>query len=122
MEAVYQRHDGDATLKMLDEITGLYVEVHNKPEHQFPHYRREGFIDRTADQCARDGFELVSLRVDNQLVGFSFGIRFDAGKWWADTPKPPAAILDATKLTVVELDVDERSRGQGFGRQLMNRL
>jgi GNAT superfamily N-acetyltransferase len=121
-EAVYQRHDGDATLKMLDEVTDLYVAIHSQPEHQFPMYGRDAFIERTTAQCNRDGFELVSLRIDDQLIGFSFGLRFAAGKWWSDIAPPPAAILDATKFAVIELDVDEQLRRRGFGRELMNQL
>lgn len=121
-DAVYQRHDGDATMKMLVEVTDLYVAIHNQPEHQFPMYSREAFIERTTNQCARDGFELVSLRLDDQLIGFSFGLRFETGKWWSDIEPPPTAVLEATKFAVIELDVDERFRRRGFGRELMNQL
>jgi hypothetical protein len=72
-DAVYGRLD--ATLKMLDELTDLYLAIHNQPEHDFPMYSREAFIERTTAQCSRDGFELVSLRLDDRLIGFSCGSR-----------------------------------------------
>jgi GNAT superfamily N-acetyltransferase len=51
----------------------------------------------------------------------SFGLPFEAGKWWSDTEPPPTAILDATKFAI-ELDVDEAFRLRGYGRALMNQL
>jgi GNAT superfamily N-acetyltransferase len=119
---VYERLDGDATLKMLDELTDLYVAIHNQPEHAFPMYSREAFIERTTTQRSRDGFETVTLRLDDRLIGFSFGMRFEAGKWWSDTPPPPPAVLDATKFAVIELDVHEDFRRRGLGKALMDQL
>ncbi|MEV6415338.1 GNAT family N-acetyltransferase [Kribbella sp. NPDC051718] len=120
--AVYERLDGDATLKMLDELTDLYMAIHNQPEHDFPMYSRDAFIERTMAQCQRDGFELVALRLDDRLIGFSFGLRFEAGKWWSDIEPPPAVVLEATKFAVIELDVHEDFRRRGLGKALMDQL
>jgi len=119
-EAVYERLDGDATLMMLDELTDLYVALHNQPEHDFPMYSREAFIERTTAQCERDGFEMVALRLDDRLIGFSFGLRFEAGKWWSDIEPPPAAVLESTNFAVIELDVHEDFRHRGLGKALMD--
>ncbi len=118
----FDRLDGDATLKMLDELSDLYVAIHNQPEHDFPMYSREAFVERTTAQAGRDGFELVSLRLDDVLIGFSFGLRFEASQWWSDIEPPSAAVLDATKFAVIELDVHEDFRRRGLGKALMDQL
>jgi GNAT superfamily N-acetyltransferase len=122
-EATYARHTGKQTLAMLDELTDLYLETHSEqPYHDDPIFSRSQFIDRTTDQAKRPGFELVTVRAGDTLAGFSFGLPFAAGSWWADCTMPPQHILRAAKFAVIELDVRRVYRGQGWGKALLDTL
>lgn len=120
----YRRRDGPQTLAMLDELTEVYEEIHSgSPEYDYLLYRRDQFISRTENQAAQEGFELVTVHADGQIAGFSFGLPFAPGRWWAGATKPPTAdLLNATKFAVIELDVRRSYRGQGWGHALLDEL
>jgi len=122
-DSSYRRHNSTQTLALLDELTEVYAEIHSgSPEYDYPLYRRDQFISRTKDQVAREGFELVTVHADGQLAGFSFGLPFASGHWWANTTTPSADFLNAAKFAVIELDVRQKYRGQGWGRALLDKL
>jgi GNAT superfamily N-acetyltransferase len=119
----YARHTGEQALAMLDELTDLYLETHSEENyHDDLLFSRAQFVERTENQARKPGFELVTVREGDILAGFSFGLPFTAGTWWAECIKPPEEILQAAKFAVIELDVRRAYRGQGWGRALLNAL
>lgn len=122
----FTKHDGPATLAMLDEIADVYVPAYAEPPYKpHPMFSREGFTDRTTDQAKRDGFSLVAARThEGSLAGFSFGLPFEAGRWWHDASgsMPPAEVVQAPEFAVIELVVASPHRGQGLAHRLINAL
>jgi GNAT superfamily N-acetyltransferase len=122
-EPVFARLSGAQTLTMLEELADAYEDTYcHEPGHDDPLFSRSSFLVRTEDQARRTGFELVTVRTDNTLAGFSFGFPFGAGGWWAEASKPPEDMLNATKFAVIELDVRPAFRGLGWGKTLLNTL
>lgn len=120
------RHDGQKTISMLNEIADVYVPAYQEPPYE-PHsmFSRESFLERTARQASRDGFQLVAARtIENRLVGFSFGLPFESSRWWRDVSgsTPPPEIVTASKFAVIELVVESSHRGQGLARRLLDSL
>jgi GNAT superfamily N-acetyltransferase len=108
---------------MLPELADAYEDARpNDPEHDDPLFSRAQFIARTEDQADREGFDLVTVRLGGRLAGFSFGLPFAAGGWWADAEEPPEHILQLTKFAVIELDVRSAYQGRGWGKLLLNTL
>ncbi|MGW0810705.1 N-acetyltransferase family protein [Nonomuraea sp. NPDC002799] len=102
----------------------IYLNIRSEPPYNAGQlYSRERFIERTRAQTDLPGFELVAAEIDGEPVGFAFGFTMAAGRWWGgDATPPPAAVLDAPKLAVVELDLLAAHRGQGLGKRLLAAL
>ncbi|MFF5245825.1 GNAT family N-acetyltransferase [Streptosporangium sp. NPDC000095] len=121
----YQCLTGDAAAVVLtDEYVRLYLENYAEPPYlSGPLYSRERFLERTAQQVKSDGFTLVSARSGAQLVGFSFGFTFPAGRWWGGEAKRPLPeVVAAPTFAVIELDVHRDYRRRGIGRLLLEML
>lgn len=119
------RGAGESALENIDEITSLYSEVYAEPPYNSaPLYSRETFLSRTTRQSARDGFTIITARgASGELVGFSFGLPFPAGRWWSGNASPPPAdVLGADKFAVIELVVAAKWRGHGVGGRLLREL
>ena len=117
--------DGSLVPDLIDEMTQIYDEVYAEPPYNSGSlWQRDAFLDRTTRQAARSGFAIVLARsVGDGLVGYSFGLPFDEGRWWSgNASEPPSEILSASKFAVIELIVRKPWRGRGIGRQLHDRL
>ncbi len=122
-EVTFERHSGEQTLMILDDIIDLYDDINSELGYESVEiFSRKSFIARTKRQMEKDGFELITVRSDDVLVGFSFGLTFPPGIWWADATPPTTEILDASKFAVIELDVQSSYRGRGFGKRLLQTL
>jgi ribosomal protein S18 acetylase RimI-like enzyme len=109
----------------MPELTSIYREVYAEPPYSSGAlWNVESFQDRTVRQAGRDGFAMVTARLPSgELIGYSFGLTFPAGRWWSgDATAPPPAILNADKFAVIELLVRERFRERGTGRRLLDEL
>jgi GNAT superfamily N-acetyltransferase len=116
------RHDGSDVDGWLDEIAGLYEVVYAEPPYNGgPLFSRMRFLERTNEQKTAPGFTLVTARAGDDLVGFSFGFTFGAGRWWGGTirPQPAAEVLAPEKFAVIELVVAKPWRGRGLSSALM---
>ncbi|WP_327049173.1 GNAT family N-acetyltransferase [Microbispora sp. NBC_01189] len=123
----YARSAGDDAAKALtEEYATVYTEVYAEPPYNSgPLFSAERFLDRTRRQVASDGFELVSAidRDSGKLAGFCFGLHFPAGRWWAgETTEPPAEVVAAPKVAVIELILRRPYRGHGYGKRLLGEL
>jgi ribosomal protein S18 acetylase RimI-like enzyme len=122
-EATYERHAGEQTLTMLEELVTVYRDARiEDPDRDDPLFSGSQFTARTEAQSRRAGFELVTARVSGTLVGFSFGYPFQSRSWWTDASAPPEPVLQATKFAVIELDVGRAYQGRGLGRTLLDTL
>ncbi|GLX06656.1 GNAT family N-acetyltransferase [Microbispora sp. NBRC 16548] len=114
-------------------LTGDHAEVYaavyalayaEPPYHQSPLFSPARFMDRTRVQAGAYGFELVTaVASTGDVAGFSFGLTFPAGRWWAGkVSPPPAQVLHSTKMAVIELVLLPEYRRQGHGHQLLNEV
>lgn len=106
-----------------EEYAEAYTEIYAEPPYDSgPLYSRERFLERTGRQVHRPGFELLAA-VDagsRALAGFCFGFRFEAGTWWGgEASAPPAEVVDADKVAVIELILRKAYRGRGCGKALL---
>jgi len=117
--------EGTDARKIIEKVTALYVEVYAEPPYNSgPLYQREAFESRTERQMNNDDFSFVwATSAKGDLVGFSFGLPFGPGKWWAGrASSPPDDILQSRKFAIIELVVDRRWRGKGVGKNLLDTL
>lgn len=120
-----KRRTGAEAAEAVEELTGLYVAVYAEPPYGGGSiYARDAFITRTIRQASRDGFTLITAHDGGQLAGFSFGLPFEAGSWWAGIvePGPPAELVEAEKFAVIELVVAPSHRGRGLSTRLLGEL
>src|SRR4051794_31228273 len=106
----------------MDDLVGVYTEVYAEPPYNSgPLWSAEAFATRTRRQAFREGFSFVAATNGEDVVGFAFGLKFQAGQWWSgNATKPPPAVLGVDKFAVIELVVRRQSRGLGLGRRLMH--
>ena len=119
------RGNGEAASNILDELTELYVKVYAEPPYNSGSlYSREDFVARTTRQAANQDFAISWARSsDGELVGYSFGFLFAAGRWWAgNASPPPSEVLESPKFAVIELIVDAMWRGRGVGKDLLGEV
>lgn len=125
MDIELKRRTGAEAAATAEELTDLYVAVYAEPPYGGGSiYARDAFIERTTRQASQDGFALITAHAGGQLVGFSFGLPFEAGSWWAGIvePDPPAEIVEPPKFAVIELVVAPSHRGRGLSTRLLHEL
>ncbi|MEU4832327.1 GNAT family N-acetyltransferase [Streptosporangium sp. NPDC023615] len=121
----YRCLTGEAAAEVLnEEYVGLYQENYSEPPYlSGPLYSTDRYAERTGRQVKSPGFVLVSARSGPTLVGFSFGLTFEADRWWGgETTPPPAEIANSRKFAVIELNVRRGYRRVGIGRRLLETL
>ncbi|MCO6003502.1 GNAT family N-acetyltransferase [Actinoallomurus purpureus] len=114
--------NGEQTVPLLGELADVYLVAYaDDPEIGHSIYARDSFIERTHRQAGSPGFKLVAAYANDEIAGFSFGLPFSPGRWWRGESHtlPPADILAAEKLAVIELVVAPAFRGRGLATQLM---
>lgn len=127
MHSVYHvtRGDSNLVLSLLDQMADLYVEVYAEPPYDSgPLWQRDAFLDRTRRQAARPGFAIVlAWSEDKELIGYSFGLPFEKGRWWSgNASQPPDEVQSASKFALIELILRKPWRGRGIGRQMHDLL
>jgi GNAT superfamily N-acetyltransferase len=117
-----RRHDGHAAAQMLEQLADAYMAGYaDDPDIGHSIYARDAFLNRTARQAAAPGFVLITAHAGEDWAGFSFGMHFPAGRWWAGkwTAEQPEELQAAEKFAVIELVVLPASRGVGLATELM---
>jgi GNAT superfamily N-acetyltransferase len=116
------RHDGTSALHLMKQLADAYMEGYaDDPDVGHSIYARDEFVRRTTRQAAGPGFVLVTAHTTDRWVGFSFGLHFPAGRWWAGDAEdePPSEVKQADKFAVIELVVLPLARGVGLATELM---
>ncbi|GAA4232082.1 hypothetical protein GCM10022254_31060 [Actinomadura meridiana] len=116
----YVRLNGGQALEILEPLTDVYREIYDGESYgDDALFSRAQFKARTSAQCRGQKFELVKLLIDGRWAGFSFGLQFPAGAWWANASEPPRSILALSKFAVIELGIRPAYRGQGLSKRLL---
>lgn len=121
-----RRHGVEQARELIDELADAYlVGYADDPDVGHSIYARDEFVRRTGRQAQSPGFTLIAARDDEAaLQGFSFGLPFQAGRWWGGqqhTP-PPDELVRAEKFAVIELVVLPPARGQRLATRLMREV
>lgn len=118
-----RRRGGAEALRAMDELADAYVVGYaDDPDVGHSIYARDAFVDRTTRQANSPGFVLITAHeADGTWAGFSFGMHFPAGRWWAGEwdRRQPADLLTSEKFAVIELVVLPAARGAGLATELM---
>lgn len=107
----------------MEQLADAYMEGYaDDPDIGRSIYARDEFVRRTTRQAQADGFVLVTAHTNEQWSGFSFGLRFPAGRWWSGKLEdpPPDEPLMSDKFAVIELVVLPDARGVGLATRLMS--
>lgn len=117
-----RRHGGPAATGLIEQLADAYMEGYaDDPDIGHSIYARDEFVERTTRQAATPGFVLITAHADDEWAGFSFGMHFPAGRWWAGEweAEQPEQVLSAEKFAVIELVVLPAARGVGLATKLM---
>ncbi|WP_414169178.1 GNAT family N-acetyltransferase [Streptoverticillium reticulum] len=125
VDVQFQRYDGVSAKGIAEELIDVYAEVYNVPPYiGDPFFSVQMFSDRLYAAFETEGFEVLTARLDDQLVGYVHGATLPADKpWWtslgADRPDGLAVAADAGQIFWLrELMVRPAHTNQGLGRQI----
>ncbi|MEV1315394.1 GNAT family N-acetyltransferase [Micromonospora arborensis] len=123
MTVTYTAHDSSDATPLIGDLGRLYAVVYAEPPYNEGLADTIRFMDGLYTEIERPGFTLITATDQGELVGAAYGWTMPAGKWWsrADTD-PPAEVLTADKLAIMEWLVAPNRRGEGIGAELMRRL
>ncbi len=77
-----QRHDGQSLRNQKDDVLTVYREAYAE-RLQDPFFHPDRFWQRLEGYASRDGFRLVTGRVDEELAGFTLGGTLPPKSgWW----------------------------------------
>ncbi|BEL12940.1 GNAT family N-acetyltransferase [Actinoplanes sichuanensis] len=115
---------GSTVEARIDQLAEVYAEVYSEPPYSSGQlWSRSAFVERTRRQIRREGFSFYAARDEQQIIGFSFGLSFAEGSWWAGgATEPSTELRRASKFAVIELIVRKNWRRLGIGRQLLSTL
>ncbi|KXK60918.1 GCN5 family acetyltransferase [Micromonospora rosaria] len=123
MSVLYTRHDGSTATAHFPRLAELYARVYAEPPYEEGPEQVSRFAAGLSDEARRPGFTLISAEQNGVLIGAAYGLRMAAGRWWSSADQdPPAHILGADKLAVMEWMVVPGEQGRGVGAGLMTRL
>ncbi|MBG0818377.1 GNAT family N-acetyltransferase [Planomonospora sp. ID82291] len=125
----FRRHDAHAAKEFIDELVDIYAEVYSVPPYGGdPFFSAATYSDRLRESLELPGFECVTARRGEELLGCVHGSTLTPERaWWA-------AVLDAQPLTaraaaasgdifwLRELMVRHAHAGQGLGRRLHDEI
>ncbi|MEU9623329.1 GNAT family N-acetyltransferase [Streptomyces sp. NPDC048155] len=120
-----QHYDGDAAKAIADELIDAYAEIYDVPPYAGdPFFSVDSYADRLHAAFPMQGFEIVTARLDGNLVGYVHGVTLPADKpWWASLGDGrPAEAQSAAAAGEVfwlrELMVRPAHTNHGIGRRL----
>lgn len=114
---------GDQARDSVDVLKPMWADAYSDPPYDYNDSDADEFVARFTRQSHQDGFRLITSRIDNQIVGFTYGMTFAPGRWWKGARNEPSpTLVNAPKFAVIELVVDRAHRGQGISRHLLEAL
>ncbi|MFF4874738.1 GNAT family N-acetyltransferase [Micromonospora sp. NPDC000668] len=123
MPVTYTVRAGTAAAPLFSPLVELYALVYAEPPYEEGPEQVSRFADGLPAEATRPGFTLVAAEDDGRLIGAAYGWTMPAGRWWLRSDQdPPADVLVADKLAVMEWIVTPERRGDGVGSGLMVRL
>lgn len=108
-------------------ICTLYDAVFSQPPFHWTNtesaHHRQSLVEMMADPT----FGIVTAEATGGLAGFAYGVRLSpqTGWWWSfEKPLPSELTVEweGRTFALIDVAVDERYRGQGIGRQLVDTL
>ncbi|MGV9369080.1 N-acetyltransferase family protein [Micromonospora tulbaghiae] len=119
------RHHTAAEAELLvDQLVDVYLDAH---ADDGPRYTAERYEQQLAAHMLRECWELVTARVDDELVGYIYGFPLAADtRWWDGIHEPvPDGFTDEDghrTFAVCELLVRRSWQRRGIARALQDRL
>lgn len=125
-DLVVARHDGKGLREQQDDILSVYREAY-ADRLDDPFFYPERFWERIERGSYRDGFRLVTGRVQNELVGFTLGsvLPTDTAWWRGFMGNPgPDLVRETGSRTfgINELQVRPAWRRRGYAKAMSNEL
>ncbi|MBQ0900981.1 GNAT family N-acetyltransferase [Micromonospora sp. U21] len=123
MPVTYTVRTGSSAAPLFPPLVELYAVVYAEPPYEEGPEQVSRFANGLPTEAARPGFTLVAAEDDGALIGAAYGWTMLAGRWWSQADQdPPADVLVADKLAVMEWIVAPDRRREGVGSGLMARL
>ena len=125
-ELAIQHYAAAGLHEQREELLAVYAEAY-ADQLDDPFYSLPRYWERLAAYAARDGFALVSGRLDDELIGYALGYTLPAGSgWWRGLrDKVDPALLTETgqrTFAVNEIMVRSAWRRRGYARALHDAL
>lgn len=119
-------HDAAGARALRDELIAAYAEVYADTLSD-PFYSVDRFADRFAAHSSRPGYALVTAHLDEELIGYAYGVPLSADTaWWQGllTPVPAELTRETGRRTFAlnEIMVREPWRRRGIARRLHDAL
>jgi ribosomal protein S18 acetylase RimI-like enzyme len=123
---VVTRHDGEGLRNQEDDILAVYREAYAERLDN-PFFHPDRFWERIEQGSHRDGFRLVTGRVQDELVGFTLGSVLPADTaWWRGfkgTPDPDLVRETGSRtFGINELQVRPAWRRRGYAKAMSEEL
>jgi GNAT superfamily N-acetyltransferase len=120
------RYGADGLQKERDALLAVYAEVY-APRLDDPFFSLPRYWERLEAYGARDGFALVTGRLDGDLIGYALGYTLPAGSgWWRGLRgdvDPAQLHEDGTRtFALTEIMVREGWRRRGYARTIHDAL
>jgi ribosomal protein S18 acetylase RimI-like enzyme len=123
-DVTLQHHDSTQAREVAGDLAAAYRMAYiGTPQEDDPFYSAERFVERFNGYTSAPGFELVTARIADELVGYVFGYALPpSARWWAGLLDPvPDEFTDETgtrTFALNELHVREAWRGRGIASRL----
>ncbi len=120
--------DGAEVDTIYEELAAVHSLAFEQPSREAAMADRARFRDeQLPTHRSRDGFRCAVLRLAGELVGFAYGYSGARGQWWTDqimrdVPPELSEVWLGGHFEIVEIAVDPRHHGRGFGTALHDAL
>jgi ribosomal protein S18 acetylase RimI-like enzyme len=121
-----ERHDGHGLREQKAEVLSVFREAYAERLDE-PFFHPDRFWERVESYASRDGFRLVTGRLEGQLVGFTLGglLPPDTAWWRGLKSDVDAAFRHETgsrTFAIYELQVRPAVRRRGYAKALSSEL
>ena len=112
---------------LFESICALYDDVFSQPPFRWTDDESSHHRELLRNLRSKPSFGIATAERGEQLVGFAYGYTLPSDtKWWTEFTHPiPSGLGDEQEgrtFALIDLAVRSSSRGQGFGRRLVDTL